>query len=236
MSAAEFGDSATGRNGRSAVAGAKGPGDAGWRQWIYRRTRRLNFLDVTTLYRVDADAAGHPLPDEAAGQVTRLAGDQLAELVNDVSVPDDLGAPGDLGALGDADRSDRSVWVDLQDDRVQAFAWLLRGEITAEENFSRCPRLGVAARCPDNAAMAINVWTNPAGRGRGLARRLLTEAMRQESIAVLYASVDWTNASSRRMFERMGGVSVASVWCWGKGQRRVVWTGRAEPRDRAVLS
>lgn len=111
--------------------------------------------------------------------------------------------------------------------RMVSFVWMANGCVPADQNFSRATHLGTSITLPATTRFIYNLWTDPDHRGRGLAGSLLhwainrspaTEAPTDSPWEHVAATVDWSNAASRRAFEKLGMRSIGPITRFGRGR------------------
>lgn len=93
---------------------------------------------------------------------------------------------------------------------------------------------GLLMRGPANAAYMHSGFTHPDFRGRrlhgiGMGRALRTLSYR--GIQALVSDVDWANHASLKSCDRLGYQRLGTLFSFGVGHHRIVWT----PRDARLL-
>lgn len=178
---------------------------------LYRAIRPCSVLDITELYH---------LPTSECRQSSRIDGYRI-EVVDSAGL-DDLAErsnlPDTLLANADFD-DDRRIVLAVCDDAVVAHLCVVAGAVAAQENFSRTASLGTSLDLTPGTGFIFNAWTSPEHRGRRIMGSLAAYSVRHRVLEcwALLTCVDWTNASSRKAFERLGMKSLGQIWRLGWG-------------------
>ena len=178
---------------------------------LYRAIRPLSVMDVIELYH---------LPTSECRQSSRVDGyrievvdaKRLSELARETTLPETLSAQAPL-------EDDRRIVLAFRGDAIVAHLCLATGAVPAKQNYSRTAALGTSLELTPGTGFLFNAWTSPEHRGRRIIGGLAAHAVRHRVLGcwALLTCVDWTNAPSRKAFERLGMTSLGQVWRIGWG-------------------
>lgn len=179
---------------------------------MYRLVRRLGFIDVTRLMHVDRiDQLEHSPP--LGYQIVTLDQHRLRQLLDGGAADRRIGSPEMLAS------DQRSLVAAVHQQRVVSFVWLACHQVSGQENYSRAEHLGTSIMLPPATVFVYNAWTDTDHRGRRLIARALGHAMHHRLLGAqaMVTSLDWTNLSSLKAFEKVGMQRVGTVVRMGWG-------------------
>lgn len=190
---------------------------------MYRGLRPLGLVDVTHLMHLPTDES-RLHSGSCQYEIRELSPEQLR------AHRDEGTAPHQIGAYDDPEV--RSLLVAQDGDQIVAFLWLVRHRVEAKDNYARTSHLGTPIEMPAGTAFIYNAWTDRRYRGNRLAGMLAAYAVRHRVLSAwaLLTSIDWTNQSSIRAFERLGMRSLGIVIRFGVGPFQLTATPRLAHR------
>lgn len=179
---------------------------------VYRASRRLSVIDVTRLMHWQGESLDIASVDSAY-QCRSIQQAELRQRIADRSAPALIGDPDAITG------GNRACVAAVHNDRIASFLWIASERVDGEENFSRSQHLGTSMDLPHAGGFVFNAWTDPEHRGHGLIAGLLGYVIRHRLLGTqsLWTTMDWTNAASRRAFEKVGMQSMGLIWRIGFG-------------------
>ncbi|MCC9656122.1 GNAT family N-acetyltransferase [Rhodopirellula halodulae] len=213
---------------------------------LYRAIRRLHVIDVTCLLHADANTVTDaPTADsrllDSEITIQQIAPAELANLKSDDRIHPVVGSGiAHTDASSDHIAGDQWLVGAFENERVVAFVWAATGYIPASDNYSRSVHLGSSLTMPPHCGFLFNAWTDPNHRGRGLMGALLRELVAKDLLQLRltdwFATTDWTNHASQRVFANSGFETIGRLYRMGRGQMQASLVPDLERRMNQSLT